>query len=220
MIFNTLNKLVPFKFIRRRFHTTHQLKCGVLSYFYYSPSSTRHIDTDRQSLINGLNTLKHRGPDGEPSYWIDQENSVGLGHTRLAIIDLSEHGRQPLQSYDKKLHLSMNGELYDHDRIRQEAIQKDNYHFTSKSDSEIAMYLYHKYGLDFAKYLRGEFAITMYDEQRKVCFLLKLCLVIIHVSIQIFIAVRDRFGIKPLYYTYHENKLLFASEIKALFAFG
>ncbi|CAF0723281.1 unnamed protein product [Rotaria sp. Silwood1] len=203
MIVNIFNKLAYIQFIRRSFHTTYQLKCGVLSYFYYSPSSNKCFEKDQQSLLNGLRTLKHRGPDELPSFWINQENTVGLGHTRLAIIDLSEHGRQPLHSFDTKLHLSMNGELYDHDRIRQEAIENDNYQFTSKSDSEIAMYLYRKYGLTFVNYLRGEFAITMYDEQRK-----------------IFIAVRDRFGIKPLYYTYFENKLLFASEIKALFAFG
>jgi len=170
MLIKIFSKLPSFQFINRSFHTTHQLKCGVLSYFYYSPSSNKRFEEDQQSLLNGLNTLKHRGPDGSPSFWINKENTVGLGHTRLAIIDLSDHGRQPLHSFDKKLHLSMNGELYDHDRIREEAIKNDNYHFTSKSDSEIAMYLYRKYDLEFPKYLRGEFAITMYDEQRKVCF--------------------------------------------------
>ncbi|UJR11568.1 hypothetical protein I4U23_015748 [Adineta vaga] len=189
--------------IHRQFHRTSRLHCGVLSYIYNSPSSTIRSDEDYRSLLNGLNTLKHRGPDGPPSLWQNEEKTVGLGHTRLSIIDLSDRGRQPLHSYDKKLHLSMNGELYDHDRIRQQGIEQDQYHFLSESDSEIALYLYRKYGLEFAKYLRGEFAITMYDEERK-----------------IFIAVRDRFGIKPLYYTYYDNKLLFASEIKALFAFG
>ena len=171
MLINIFHKSVFIQLICRSFHTTYQLKCGVLSYFYYSPLSNKCFEEDRRSLLNGLNTLKHRGPDGAPSFWINKENTVGLGHTRLAIIDLSEHGRQPLHSFDKKLHLSMNGELYDHDRIRQEAIENDNYQFTSRSDSEIAMYLYRKYDLKFAKYLRGEFAITMYDEQRKVCFL-------------------------------------------------
>lgn len=160
--------MTSWQLIRRSFHTSTRLKCGVLSYFYYSPSTHRSLDDDRQSLLNGLQTLKHRGPDGPPNFWINRENTVGLGHTRLAIIDLSEHGRQPLHSRDNHLHLSMNGELYDHDRIRQEAIEKDNYQFTSHSDSEIAMYLYRKYHLEFPKYLRGEFAITMYDEQRKV----------------------------------------------------
>jgi len=170
MIIKILNKSTSFELIRRSFHISRQLKCGVLSYFYHSPSPNKRFEEDQQSLLNGLHTLKHRGPDAPPSFWINEENTVGLGHTRLAIIDLSDHGRQPLHSFDKKLHLSMNGELYDHDRIRQEAIDKDNYQFTSKSDSEIAMYLYRKYDLEFPKYLRGEFAITMYDEQRKVCF--------------------------------------------------
>ncbi len=172
MINQILKKSISFQWIIcRSFHTTRQLQCGILSYFYHSPSSNKRLDEDRQALINGLHTLKHRGPDGSPRFWINEENTVGLGHTRLAIIDLSEHGRQPLHSLDKKLHLSMNGELYDHDRIRQEAIEKDNYQFTSQSDSEIAMYLYRKYDFEFPKYLRGEFAITMYDEQRKVCLI-------------------------------------------------
>lgn len=170
MINKIFNKLTYFQIIRRSFHTTKQLRCGVLSYFYYSPSPNKRSDEDQQSLLNGLQTLKHRGPDGQPSFWIDNENTVGLGHIRLAIIDLSDNGKQPLHSMDKKLHIAVNGEIYDHDRIRQEAIDKDNYQFVSKSDSEIIMYLYQKHGFEFPKYLRGEFAITMYDEHRKVCF--------------------------------------------------
>ncbi|UJR11139.1 hypothetical protein I4U23_015320 [Adineta vaga] len=192
-----------FTFTYRQFHSTSRLYCGVVSYFYTSPPSYIRSDEDYQSLLRGLNTVRHRGPDGSPSLWQNEDRTVGLGHTRLSIIDLSDRGRQPLHSYDKQLHLSMNGELYDHDRIRKQAIEQDQYHFLSESDSEIALYLYRKYGLDFPKYLRGEFAITFYDEERK-----------------IFIAVRDRFGIKPLYYTIYDDKLLFASEIKALFAFG
>ncbi|UJR12469.1 hypothetical protein I4U23_016645 [Adineta vaga] len=207
MFRNTLNLIyVKQRFlnvVHRKFHMTSQLRCGVVSYIYNSPSVNIRSSEDKQLLLNSLNVLKHRGPDGPPSLWQNEEKTVGLGHARLSIIDLSDHGRQPLHSYDKKLHLSMNGELYDHDLLRKQAIENDQYHFTSESDSEIAMYLYRKYGLEFPKHLRGEFAITMYDEERK-----------------LFIAVRDRFGIKPLYYTYHENKLLFASEIKALFAFG
>ncbi|CAF1605412.1 unnamed protein product, partial [Adineta ricciae] len=187
----------------REIHTTSRRCCGVVSYVYTSPSSHIQSDRDYQSLLRGLTAVKHRGPDGEPSLWQNDERTVGLGHTRLSIIDLSDRGRQPLHSYDRQLHLSMNGELYDHDRIRKQAIEQNEYHFLSESDSEIALYLYRKYGLDFVKHLRGEFAITLYDNERKM-----------------FIATRDRFGIKPLYYTYHDNKLLFASEIKSLFEFG
>lgn len=155
-------------FVRRAFHPTCKLRCGVLSYFYYSPYSNDRSDDDYQSLLNGLNTLKHRGPDCPPGLWQNNAKSVGLGHTRLSIIDLSAHGRQPMHSYDNKLHLSMNGELYDHDRLRKEGINNDQYQFLSESDSEIAFYLYRKYDLQFTKYLRGEFAFTMYDEERKV----------------------------------------------------
>ena len=198
-------QLVPFLgACRRHFHTTATKHCGLLSYVYTSPSHKDcSSDLDQQALSKGLQLLKHRGPDGTPNLWINEDKTVGLGHTRLAIIDLTEHGRQPLHSHDQLLHLSMNGELYDHDRIRQHAIKHDQYEFVSHSDSEIAMYLYHRYGLEFPKHLRGEFAITMYDERKK-----------------IFVAVRDRFGIKPLYYAQHDHKLIFASEIKALFGFG
>ena len=164
-----LAKRRSFDFMRRTFHTTSRLRCGILSYFYYAPSSGHRSDEDHQSLLNGLNTLKHRGPDAPPSLWQNEQKTVGLGHTRLSIIDLSDHGRQPLHSHDNKLHLSMNGELYDHDRLRKKGIEDDHYRFVSASDSEMALYLYKKYGLEFPKYLRGEFAITMYDEERKVC---------------------------------------------------
>ena len=163
-------KPVIFSLLRHAFHTSVPLKCGVLSYFYSSPSSSNHVETDRQALLKGLETLKHRGPDGAPSVWIDAAKTVGLGHTRLAVIDLSEQGRQPLHSRDNQLHLAMNGELYDHDRIRRQAIDNGEYQFVSESDNEIAMHLYRKYGVEFPKHLRGEFAITMYDEQRKVVF--------------------------------------------------
>jgi asparagine synthase (glutamine-hydrolysing) len=156
--------------LRNAFHTSVPRKCGVLSYFYSSPSTGRRVEDDRQSLWKGLQTLKHRGPDGTPSLWTDAENTVGLGHTRLTIIDLSEQNKQPMHSRDNQLHLAMNGELYDHDRIRRQAIENNEYQFISQSDSEIALYLYRKYGLEFPRHLRGEFAITMYDEQRKVSY--------------------------------------------------
>ena len=156
------------KNISRAFHIYRPLRCGVLSYFYTSSSSNKNIDVDRKHLLEGLSTLRHRGPDGQPGFWIDEYNRVGLGHTRLAIIDLSDHGRQPMHSIDNQFHLSMNGELYDHDRIRRDGIERDRYQFVSASDSEIALYLYQKYGLSFTNHLRGEFAITLYDEYRDV----------------------------------------------------
>lgn len=197
-------RTVPFFWNRyRSFHTTPAAYCGVLSYIYTSPQQTNRHQHDQQALTKALQLLKHRGPDGSPQFWINPDRTVALGHTRLAIIDLTDHGRQPLHSHDEQLHLSMNGELYDHDRIRQQAIEQDQYPFVSHSDSEIAMYLYRKHGMEFPKYLRGEFAINMYDQQKR-----------------LFMAVRDRFGIKPLYYSHHDGKLIFASEVKALFAFG
>lgn len=86
-----------------------------------------------------------------------------LGHVRLAIIDLSPQGAQPLHDSDNHLHAVVNGEIYDHERLREELIQKFNYPFKSHSDSELVVALYKFYGLNFLAELRGEFSLCLYD---------------------------------------------------------
>jgi asparagine synthase (glutamine-hydrolysing) len=126
---------------------------------------------------------------------------VGLGHTRLSIIDLAT-GDQSIASEDERVHIVVNGEFYDFERQRHE-LEKRGHHFRTRSDSEIALHLYEDFGAHCMRHLRGEFAFVLWDEAN-----------------QLLLAARDRFGIKPLYYAIHGDILYLASEVKALFAAG
>lgn len=142
--------------------------------------------------------LYHRGPDGY-GYYFMKEKGIAMGHARLSIIDL-ETGAQPLFNHDKSVTLTVNGEFYDYKKIRTR-LKLEGHEFHTKSDSEIALPLYQKHGLDFVQHLRGEFAFALFDENK-----------------QRMILGRDRFGIKPLFYHVGEDTLYYGSEIKALFA--
>lgn len=122
---------------------------------------------------------------------------------RLSINDLSPDGAQPFHDAANEVHAVVNGELYDHERIRTELKEKTGYKFKSRSDCEIVIALYQYYGIGFLCHLRGEFALCLYDERN-----------------QIFITARDRYGIKPMFWTRVGNKLLFAAEAKAFRPFG
>ena len=126
---------------------------------------------------------------------------LGLGHVRLSIIDLSPEGNQPFHDSDDNIHAVVNGELYDHDRLRAELAA--DYNFKGQSDCEILLALYKKYSLSLVDHLRGEFAFVLWDAKREILF-----------------AGRDRYGIKSLYYTIDDGRLLIATEIKSLLAFG
>ncbi len=153
-----------------------------------------------EKIESALATMKHRGPDGQGT-WISKENLAALGHVRLSIIDLNT-GKQPLTSNDNNQHLVVNGEFYGYLSIK-ENFSQESYPFKTQSDSEILFPLYQKYGTNALKYLRGEFAFILWDENAQTLF-----------------AARDRFGIKPLYYAIHDGYLYLASEIKALFISG
>lgn len=168
--------------------------CGIFSVF-----STSHIISET-SVRAGLDTLYHRGPDHQ-SIWVSKDKKVALGHTRLSIIDLST-GDQPISNASDTVHLVANGEFYDFEEIRDNLIKKGHF-FKTRSDSEIALHLYHEYGSACLKHLRGEFSFCIWDANN-----------------QQFFAARDRFGIKPLFYAEHNGKVYFASEIKALLAAG
>jgi len=144
--------------------------------------------------------LYHRGPDGQRQ-WISADGKVALGHARLSIIDLST-GDQPIASEDERTRIIVNGEFYGYEAIQRE-LQGRGHRLRTKSDSEIALHLYEDFGLQSLHHLRGEFAIALWDETRR-----RL------------IAVRDRFGIKPLFFAWHNETLYLASEVKALFAAG
>ncbi|KAK2018613.1 asparagine synthase [Colletotrichum eremochloae] len=165
-------------------------------------AQTAEAVNKKDRLAKSLDLIKHRGPDAH-GIWVDPTATVGLGHCRLSIIDLSDEGNQPLHDDQNHVHAVINGEIYDHERLREECINA-GYKFKGKSDSEIVVALYQRYGApEFLEHCRGEFSMVIYDDQ----------------SGEIF-AARDRLGIKPLYWTIVQNELFFASEIKAFLGLG
>ncbi|WMJ74479.1 asparagine synthase (glutamine-hydrolyzing) [Cytophagaceae bacterium ABcell3] len=168
--------------------------CGIAGYW----KATSLADNAKDTLKNMTETLYHRGPDGY-GFHIDKEEGLAMGHARLSIIDM-ETGRQPLYGQSKNQVLTVNGEFYDYKRIRTN-LRLEGFSFTTKSDSEIALPLYKKHGLDFINQLRGEFAVALYDKER-----------------QQLVLARDRFGIKPLFYHISDKGVYYGSEVKSLFA--
>ena len=152
------------------------------------------------ALERVFQVLHHRGPDGR-GLFVDRSAKVTFAHTRLAVIDLVT-GAQPLQSEDGSVVLAANGEIYDFERIRS-SLEAKGHHFETGSDSEVILGLYQEYGEGRFEHLRGEFAFLLYDKARK-----------------LLIAARDRFGIKPLYFSRLDEGFVFASEMKAIFASG
>lgn len=145
----------------------------------------------------------HRSSSTIPHFPCILTVTPALGHVRLAINDLSEDGAQPFHDAEESVHAVVNGELYDHERIRGELIEKTNYRFKGHSDCEIVIALYKLYGLSFLTHLRGEFALCLYDSKTR-----------------FFVAARDRYGIKPLFHTIVDGRLLIAAEAKAFLPLG
>ena len=168
--------------------------CGIVGVF------SRREPVSAALLERATESLYHRGPDGQRQ-WISPDRRVGLGHSRLSIIDLTT-GDQPIASEDGRTRIVVNGEFYEYEAIRQE-LQGRGHRLSTKSDSEIALHLYEDFGVHCLEHLRGEFALVLWDENRRRLF-----------------AARDRFGIKPLFYAWHRDTLYIASEVKALFAAG
>jgi len=168
--------------------------CGIVA------AVSRRGGVSAQALDRSARRLQHRGPDAQ-RVWVDQHGRAGLGHARLSIIDLTT-GDQPIANEDQRLHIVANGEFYDFERIRCE-LQRGGHTFATRSDSEIALHLYEDRGARSVHELRGEFAYAIWDERDHVLF-----------------AARDRFGIKPLYYTIHDGTFYLASEVKAFVELG
>ena len=168
--------------------------CGIVALF------SRRDSISAPALHRATQSLYHRGPDGQ-RHWVSQDKQVGLGHARLSIIDLVT-GDQPIASEDGRVRIVVNGEFYGYEAIRKE-LQESGHQLRTRSDSEIALHLYEDFGVQCLHRLRGEFAFVLWDETNKTLF-----------------AARDRFGIKPLFYTFHKEMLYLASEVKALFAAG
>ena len=167
--------------------------CGI-----FAAMTRRGLMPERRDAA--LKSLQHRGPDGSGS-WTSRDGRWTLGHTRLSIIGLN-NGDQPMTSPDGAVHLVVNGEFYGYREIR-DRLRASGYRFSTESDSEIALHLYDERGMQAANELRGEFAVIIADERQ-----------------QRMIAIRDRFGIKPLYYSVVNGDVFFASEVKALLAMG
>ena len=138
--------------------------------------------------------LRHRGPDDCGIY---QGDSIVLGQTRLSIIDL-DAGHQPLSNEDSTVWITFNGEIYNYLELRKELLTS-GHSFKTNTDTEVIVHLYEEYGIEMLDKLNGMFAFALWDARKKVLFL-----------------VRDRLGIKPLYYNIQGDKLIFASEMKAL----
>ncbi|MFQ5481328.1 MAG: asparagine synthase (glutamine-hydrolyzing) [Nitrospinaceae bacterium] len=146
-------------------------------------------------------TMVHRGPDGAGA-WISPDRRVGLGHRRLAIIDLTETAQQPMASQDGTLRLVYNGEIYNHAELKRELESLGRTRWlTDHSDTEVLLQAYAQWGIDALQKLRGMFAFALWDARSRVLWL-----------------ARDRVGIKPLYYSVHHGRITFGSEIKALLA--
>ena len=147
--------------------------------------------------------MNHRGPDDAGSY---ADDLVRLGHARLAIIDTSEGGHQPMASADSGIQLVFNGEIYNF-RAQRKLLEAKGHSFRTESDTEVVLKLYMEYGESFLERLRGIFALALYDkrggpEKAKL------------------VLARDQFGIKPLLYTQINGGIVFASELKAMLASG
>ena len=151
-----------------------------------------------EAIAPMIGALRHRGPD-QWGYWTSADRSAVLLNARLAIVD-QDHGRQPLANEDETIWVTFNGELYGFERLADDLARR-GHRFRTRSDTEVIVHLYEEYGERLTDHLRGEFAFALHDARRRVTYL-----------------VRDRFGIKPLFYLTAGDSLIFASEMKGLFA--
>ncbi|MCH9028783.1 MAG: asparagine synthase (glutamine-hydrolyzing) [Bacteroidetes bacterium] len=158
-----------------------------------------NLENKTQVRINIIkemaDTMIHRGPDDSGSY---VDDCIALGHRRLTIIDLTSHGRQPMFDITGRVGIIFNGEIYNYQELRSE-LETKGYEFQSQTDTEVILNAYIEYGIKCLNKFNGMFAFGIYDKKYKTVYL-----------------VRDRIGIKPLFYSLYDGKLIFASEIKAI----
>ena len=168
--------------------------CGVASIFAYKPAAAR-VDPTELDQFNV--SMGKRGPDGS-GVWHRADGSIGLAHTRLSVIDLSERAAQPMATTDRKTIISFNGEIYNYQELRKDLAQK-GYTFRANSDTEVLLYLYQEYGQDMLSRLRGMFAFVIWDDEASTLF-----------------CARDPYGIKPLYFNDDGSTLRVASQVRTL----
>lgn len=169
--------------------------CGIAGYI---DSRNPFPVNQGESILNRMMTrIHHRGPDDCGLYL---EPGMGMGNVRLSIIDLSG-GYQPLSNEDGSLWIVYNGEVFNYIELH-EALIKKGHHFKTQSDTEVILHLYEEYGAGALQYMNGQFALAIWDNQKKECFF-----------------ARDRVGIRPLFYSEINGTLVFGSEIKSIFEF-
>jgi asparagine synthase (glutamine-hydrolysing) len=165
--------------------------CGIAGKIYFNDKTV-----SEQDILAMNEKIMHRGPDDGGAY-ISPDQKVGLGHRRLSIIDLSPLGHQPMR-YMNRYEIVFNGEIYNFQE-KKEMLIENGYTFKSKTDTEVILALYDKFGKDCLAHLRGMFSFAIYDEQEKTIF-----------------CARDRVGKKPFKYYLDDNVFMFASELKAI----
>lgn len=167
--------------------------CGIVGVIDFNQNSSININL----LKAQTDTIIHRGPDSE-GHWISDDKMCGFGFRRLAIIDLTDNGSQPMTSLDGRYTIVFNGEIYNHREIRQKLEQK-GYKYHSQTDTETILYGYIEYGEEIVNMMNGMWAIAIWDNHKKHLF-----------------AARDRVGVKPFYYYFKNNLFVFGSEIKSI----
>lgn len=166
--------------------------CGIAGILNFNDKPVSTVQLRRMT-----DAIAHRGPDDEGQW---AEGPAGLGHRRLSIIDLSTAGHQPMQSVEGRYVLTYNGEVYNFQELRSE-LKAKGHCFRSKTDSEVVLRAYIEWGRDAITRFNGMFALAIWDRESKELFL-----------------ARDRYGIKPLYYTLESGRFVFGSEVKAIIA--
>lgn len=167
--------------------------CGV----YNLKSDNSPVDPNK--LQKMCDAMIHRGPD-DGRIWISPNAEIGLGFRRLAIIDLSSNAMQPMCNEDGSLWIVFNGEIYNHEDIRKELNQVGQHRWiTDHSDTEVILHAFEQWGIDCLERFRGMFAIGLWDARAHELWL-----------------IRDRIGVKPLYYSISNGQIIFASEIKSI----
>ena len=164
--------------------------CGIVGVLSRKDTQEELAHDVRQMLA----MIRHRGPDG---FGIYLDDHVGLGSARLSIIDIAG-GDQPIGNEDGTIWIVFNGEIFNYVELRPE-LEKRGHHFSTQSDTEVIVHLYEDYGPECLRFLNGQYAIAIWDTRKR----------------QLFLA-RDRVGIRPIFYTYSNGRLIFGSEIKSI----
>jgi len=168
--------------------------CGIAGIYGHAPP---------ESISNMVAAMHHRGPDDSGIY---RDEGIALGMARLAVIDITPAGHQPMHSHDGSVWIVYNGETYNF-REERAVLEGMGHHFESHSDSEVVLHMYEEYGDDFLLRMRGMFALAIYDKRKGA-------------GRERLLLARDQMGIKPLLYCNTGNNFLFASELKSILASG